>query len=172
MQFNAAARRYSRLKLQHQTKIFWVYTVSIIYSTFCVCVCVCVCVRACACACVGYAHSTSTAKRMVHRWAFVAAVIYLHTHVLNTVATYVFEMAKNSFCPSGGTLADSAVTSLRFSSIWLRTLLFNWKWTMPNHIVTMFRAFPCEAICATGWYQRWVWHVTRHKETQWHELSH
>jgi len=45
--------------------------------------------------------------------ASVATVIYIHTHM----ATYVFEMAKNSFCPSGGTLADSAVTSLRFSSI-------------------------------------------------------
>lgn len=97
---------------------------------------------------------------------------HTHIHVLNTVATYVFEMAKNNFCPSGGTLADSAVTSLRFSSIWLRTLLFNWKQTMPNYILKMFRTLPYEAICVTGRYQRWVWLVTRHKETQWHELSH
>jgi len=87
------------------------------------------------------------------------------------VTTYVFEMAKNSFCPSGGTLADSAVTSLRFSSIWLRTLWFNWKQTIPNYIVKTFRAFPYEAICVTGQYHSLVWHVTRHKETQRHELS-
>jgi len=58
MQFNAVARRHSRMKPCHQTKLFWVYTVNIIHGTFCVCVCLC----------MGYTHSTSSAKRTVHRW--------------------------------------------------------------------------------------------------------
>jgi hypothetical protein len=90
--FNAVARRYSRLKPSHQAKIFRVWG-------------------------GGWTCNTSFASRRVHRRTVVAAVMNLHTHALNNVATYVFEMAKNSFCPSGGTLADNAVTSLRFSSI-------------------------------------------------------
>jgi hypothetical protein len=51
--------------------------------------------------------------------------------------TYVFEIAKNSFCPSGGTLADRAVTSLRFSSIWLRTLLFSCNTTISHYTLNI-----------------------------------
>jgi hypothetical protein len=58
-------------------------------------------------------------------------------HALSSRTTYVFEIAKNSFCPSGGTLADKAVTSLRFSSIWLRTLLFSCNTIMPYHALNI-----------------------------------
>jgi hypothetical protein len=70
---------------------------------------------------------------------FSDGICTLVKHALTSRTTYVFEIAKNSFCPSGGTLADRAVTSLRFSSIWLRTLLLSCNRTIPHYTLNIHR---------------------------------
>lgn len=48
--------------------------------------------------------------------------IFAPFHVMSCI---VFEIAIKSFCPSGDTPACRAITSLFFSSIWLRTRVFS-----------------------------------------------
>lgn len=109
--------------------------------------CACMCLEADSCVCdngIQNIRLITRGRRAPHCLAVkqvkssVMGFCTLMEHALIGKTTYVFEMAKNSFCPSGGTLADRAVTSLRFSSIWLRTLLFSCNRT-PYHTLDIHR---------------------------------